>query len=322
VKLSDIPAKFPIPFAFSAGAPTFRRPIPLGSQIGIQDGAASLTDGYPPLTFTPQGAGGVPPFGADMNGILFESTSWDRWFQAGGIVPYDATFQAGLLPTAGYPKGAVVASAATDFLLWVSLVDDNTSNPDAGGSNWAPFSYLGGASTGDFKLTFKAVADPGWILINDGSIGSAASGATFASALALPAYTVAWTNISQSFAIVAGGRGANPTADFNANKPMTLPRLLGRALAVAGAGSGLSARSLGQWLGEETHILTLAELASHTHIVRANQISVPQGTGVAVTVVQALIGGGNNLVASESAGGDAAHNNMQPSGFLNAEMKL
>src|SRR6185312_1389325 len=33
-------------------------------------------------------------------------------------------------------------------------------------------------STGDFKLTMKTTADTGWVLMNDGSIGDASSGAS------------------------------------------------------------------------------------------------------------------------------------------------
>ena len=58
---SAIPIKFPIPFGNSAGG-GYIRPIPQASQIGIANGAASLTDGFPPLNFLPLGSGGVPPF--------------------------------------------------------------------------------------------------------------------------------------------------------------------------------------------------------------------------------------------------------------------
>ncbi|KAA1174648.1 hypothetical protein FP026_29625, partial [Rhizobium tropici] len=73
MKASDIPVKFPIPFAASAGG-GYIRAIPQASQIGITNGAASLTDGFPPLTFLPVGAGGTPPWGQDFNGILNEIT--------------------------------------------------------------------------------------------------------------------------------------------------------------------------------------------------------------------------------------------------------
>lgn len=130
---SDIPAKFNIPFANSATPGTYKRTIPEASQIGSQDGAASLTDGFPPLTFTPIGSGGVPPFGEDMNGILYETTGWSRWLQAGGTGVWDSAFSTAI---GGYPLGAVVRST-TSGLFWYSLAENNTVNPDAGVSaNW------------------------------------------------------------------------------------------------------------------------------------------------------------------------------------------
>lgn len=133
MQLSGIPSKFNIPFAASAGG-GYIRAIPQASQIGITNGAASLTDGFPPLTFLPVGAGGVPPFGQDFNGLLNQTTAWTRWQNAGGNVPYDATFATAI---GGYPQGAVIL-AASGVNLWLNTVDNNTTNPDAGGANWIP----------------------------------------------------------------------------------------------------------------------------------------------------------------------------------------
>lgn len=130
---SDIPAKFNIPWASSAGGSYITSPIPEASQIGITNGAASLTDGFPPLNFQPVESGGVPPFGADSNGILKEITLWNQWQQAGGVVPYDGTFQTAI---GGYPKGAIVASGTVAGLLWQSTTDDNATDPDTGGAGW------------------------------------------------------------------------------------------------------------------------------------------------------------------------------------------
>ena len=103
---SQIPSKFQIPFANGAGAGYIRQ-IPVASQISITPGAASLTDGFPPLTFIAEGAGGIPPFGQDMNGILNEITAWIQWGNAGAPVIYDATFSAAI---GGYPKGTILTS--------------------------------------------------------------------------------------------------------------------------------------------------------------------------------------------------------------------
>jgi hypothetical protein len=132
MEASNIPAKFPIPFGNSAASGTIRA-IPVASQIGVQAGAASLTDGFPPVTLLPTGSGGTPPFAQDMNGLLNQSTSWDRWFAAGGPIAYDATFQTEI---GGYPSGAVIQSAATPGGFWRSTVDNNTTDPDAGGAGW------------------------------------------------------------------------------------------------------------------------------------------------------------------------------------------
>ena len=63
---SSAPSKLTMPFANSGSKNT----VPVPSQIGITAGAASYTDGFPPLTMTPVAAGGVPPSGLDMNGHL------------------------------------------------------------------------------------------------------------------------------------------------------------------------------------------------------------------------------------------------------------
>ena len=133
MKLADIPSKFSVPFASSAGGGYITAPVPEASQIGIANGRSSLPDGFPPLTFLPVGAGGYPPFGQDMNGVLFQSTGWGRWFSAGGPVKWDSSFST---KWGGYPKDAVVMSATVSGRYWRSTVDDNTTNPDTGGANW------------------------------------------------------------------------------------------------------------------------------------------------------------------------------------------
>jgi hypothetical protein len=129
---SAVPPKFPIPWGSSAGS-AYIRSIPTPSQIGVQNGAASLTDGFPPLTFVPQSAGGVPPFGQDFNGILKQLSQWSQWAGAGAFPLYDAAFSSSI---GGYPSGGTVAQAATPGCFWISMVDNNASDPDTGGSNW------------------------------------------------------------------------------------------------------------------------------------------------------------------------------------------
>jgi hypothetical protein len=132
---SSPPPTFPLPWAASASG-SYVRNIPVPSQVGIQNGAASLTTGFPPLTFLPISAGGVPPYGQDMNGILKQITQWNQWQNAGGTVSYNGTFSSA---AGGYPLNAILA-AANSGNFWLNTTDANTSNPDASGAGWSGFS--------------------------------------------------------------------------------------------------------------------------------------------------------------------------------------
>lgn len=128
MQANNTPTKIPVPFADSGTKNT----IPVPSQIGITAGAASFTTGFPPLTFTPIAAGGVPPFGADFNGVLNAITQALRWTNAGGQYVYDSTFATSI---GGYPKGAWLQKATLDG-FWMSTADNNTADPDASGAGW------------------------------------------------------------------------------------------------------------------------------------------------------------------------------------------
>lgn len=135
MQLSDSPAKLVLPFA-DAGA---KNTIPVASQIGITAGAASLTDGFPPLTRTPIAAGGVPPSGLDMNGVLFELSAVIRWANAGGGYAYDSAFATDS-NVGGYPKGARVMRL--DGLgYWFNTAENNQTDPEGAGAvaaGWVP----------------------------------------------------------------------------------------------------------------------------------------------------------------------------------------
>ncbi|WP_407226383.1 gp53-like domain-containing protein [Enterobacter roggenkampii] len=129
MKLASIPARVPVPFADQGT----KNAIPVNSQIGVKDGAASYTDGFPPLTMTPIAAGGIPPAGGDFNGILNAITQSLRWACAGGLYSYDDAFSSSI---GGYPKGALIQNAAGD-VVWLNTTDDNSTNPDTG-TGWIP----------------------------------------------------------------------------------------------------------------------------------------------------------------------------------------
>lgn len=179
--------------------------------------------------------------------------------------------------------------------------------------------------TGDFVLTMRSTASASWIVCDDGTIGSAASGATSrANADTEALFTLIWNNASNTYAPVSGGRGASAAADFAANKSIGLTKMLGRALAVAGNGSGLSARAVGETLGEETHLLTAAEIPAHNHKIN-DAFPIIEGAGWSRCVdagdaTRPVTRG--SVSTQNNTGGGGAHNNMQPTSFVYAHIKL
>ncbi len=144
MQLTGAPPKIIEAFAVNAapsGGFGGKRIIPVPSQTGITPGAASYNDGFPPLTMTPL-PGGVVMSGLDMNGILNEATAVDWWMSAGAGFNFDSVFAAAV---GGYPIGARVLNAAgNDY--WLSIVDNNSNNPDTGGAGWVPSSKRAVAS--------------------------------------------------------------------------------------------------------------------------------------------------------------------------------
>jgi microcystin-dependent protein len=222
---------------------------------------------------------------------------------------------------------------------------------------------IGAFTTGDVKLTFKTAADAGWVMMNDSTIGDASSNATYANANCSALWQLLYNNISDADApiLTSGGsattRGAQGSAGtaFANHCRLTLPLVLGRALAAAGAGAGLTSRPLGHALGEETHTLNLNEApqgqftfntgTAHSHTIyggAANTLfgndgsEVSWGTtvGGAATALQASPGGHKKDLTGFSTGtatsgdsitdhaGGQAHNNIEPRTHVNVMIKL
>ena len=102
------------------------------TQTTAGDGTASVALGFPPETFIARAAGGEPPRGQDMNGLLNLLSSAIQVLQAGYLGPFDAAFAQSI---EGYPAGAIVAGSAPGA-FWVSTADANVSTPGATGAAW------------------------------------------------------------------------------------------------------------------------------------------------------------------------------------------
>jgi microcystin-dependent protein len=247
-------------------------------------------------------------------------------------------------------SGGTIGPAGDDFVAIVLALPSNT----ASNFNIAkPSFYLGAVNpftdydtfdeadsvsntprTGDIRSAAGTFAPYGWVPLTDlngtASIGTAGSAATTRANIdTFPLYQLLYVNIPTL--LVSGGRtGTTPAAaftDFTASKTLALPAMSGRSLAASGQGAGLTNRVLGAAFGEENHILTEAELATHSHpgsfAPTTNHAPTPfppnqfiSGTNLATTPPGAA------AISIASDGSNVPHNTMQPTNFFNFFMKL
>jgi microcystin-dependent protein len=174
--------------------------------------------------------------------------------------------------------------------------------------------------SGSVQMTIRATAPSGWLLLDGSTIGDSGSGAGNANAANETLFGVLWDSMADAQAPVSGGRGASAAADWAAGKTITLPDARGRAVIGSGTGSSLTARTHGGTLGAETHTLSTVELPSHSHSLQGAQIVTTTGGGSGPYAPGS--GVGPTITSTSAAGGDGAHNNMQPSLALNLIVKL
>lgn len=112
--------------------------IPIPSQVGIIDGAASWETGFPPDTLRDIGDGGIAPDGLDFNGLFNIITQHIRFMNAGGYPRFDATL---CTEIGGYPVGAVLQDNS-GVNIYRNVLANNTANfnttPASIGVSWIP----------------------------------------------------------------------------------------------------------------------------------------------------------------------------------------
>ena len=237
------------------------------------------------------------------------------------------------------PKGIEVAAPGQVYV-----------SDGLGSGSWVTVDIQSSWSTGDVKLTYKSTPDAGWLMMSDTtSIGNTGSGATFTGGGYHNLFVLLWNVIPSWAGLVKPSRGGSAESDWSAGKTMDLPKTLGRALAIAGAGAGLTPRALGELIGEEFHSLTAAENGPHDHIAsgttgtsnqslrhthRVPNTSIsgagqPGGESLSVTPVESetyptdLTAHNHDFnVTTSSSGTGAGHNNMQPTSFINAMIRI
>lgn len=114
---------------------------------------ATWTQGFPGLTMIPLAAGGIPPRGQDVNGVLKAISEHVVFQGGGGQYKWSAEYVAA---HGGYSAGAVIQSD-DGLSSYVSSVDGNTINPNTTpgsiGNQWLA---SGGAAKADASTTISA----------------------------------------------------------------------------------------------------------------------------------------------------------------------
>ncbi|MBF4840546.1 tail fiber protein [Cronobacter sakazakii] len=90
----------------------------------------------------PLSAGGIPPSGKDMNGVLYSATLQQQWQNAGMTYPFSQDFSDAI---SGYPKGAIVPSSVYTG-QWLNLNEANGTPPESStgaSTGWVPINNYG-----------------------------------------------------------------------------------------------------------------------------------------------------------------------------------
>jgi hypothetical protein len=161
--------------------------------------------------------------------------------------------------------------------------------------------------------------DGRWVYLSSDSfrtIGNASSNADIAAAWLQTLFEHIWSNYdnTRSPILTSAGsgttRGVSATADWNANRRLTLPDFRGRVIIGAGTGSSLTARAKSATGGAETHTLAASEIPAHQHTVNT-RISASGGGGSG-DAMQSNGSGSAGSLNTGIIGSGGAHNNMQP----------
>jgi hypothetical protein len=176
------------------------------------------------------------------------------------------------------PSGAATIDGATSYFVnvqWQFTIFKTD------GVNWFIMEESHSSTetvTGDVKAAYNYLQN-GWLLMNDGSIGDASSGATRANADTQALFILLWTVISDAICPVYNGaihtgRGTSALADFNAHRMLYIPKALGRALTSVGlSDAGGPNFAIGQKYGAPTHTNSVDEMVNHNHpyLYRTNE---------------------------------------------------
>lgn len=191
-------------------------------------------------------------------------------------------------------------------------------------------------ATGDIVGRWATAVRPGWLPCNGRTMGSASSGANYASADNEALFIVLWNNDPNL--TVSSGRGVSAASDWANGKSITLPDMRGRVpmgddyMGAATSAGRVSGATLGGSGGFANHTLVSDEMPAHTHpgSTSSDGDHTHSGGGTVIATGSGGAGPGNivtigntgtagshsHTVTTDSVGGGSAHNNLQPYSVL------
>lgn len=278
-----------------------------GVQFGVDDKLTALVDTASTTTYVANWfkiEGGTIVSAQVTAALGYTPVTNARTISAGGIATGGGNLTA---------DRTITVTKATGAEITAGVNDTNAVTPKALAD--AGVNVPATTPAGRVRIGYFTAADTGWVLLNDGTFGNAGSGATYSGPEYEAVYTAIFNSTANTECAVSTGRGASAAFSFAAGKTIAQPKVLGRALGVAGSGSGLTTRAIAKIVGEETHTPTLAEMYAHTHTSGVSGGTYPPGLQPGSTTVP----GG---APTGSAGSSSPFNVMSPITFMNAEIKL
>ena len=162
------------------------------------------------------------------------------------------------------------------------------------------------AITGEIKMVaFGEGSIPSGFLICDGA------------AVNRTTYADLFTSIGTTFGVGDGSTTFN-VPDLRGRVPAGIDSM---GQGAANTITDSNADALGGEFGSETHTLTEAEMPSHTHTLTSKTSASGAETGILDTNMDSSSSGSGIQSTTDSTGSGSAHNNVQPTIFLNFVIK-
>jgi microcystin-dependent protein len=171
------------------------------------------------------------------------------------------------------------------------------------GTGWVSVGKSSGVPSGSMTAFAGSTTPAGWLLCDGGAV----SRTTYASL---------FSAISTTYGVGDGSTTFN-LPDLRGRVPAGKDNMGGTAAnRLTSGGSGITGTTLGAVGGAETHTLTTAQLASHTH---ASGVFMSDGASLVPWATSTAAGGSS--ISTGSAGSGNAHNNQPPTLVANYIIK-